>query len=227
MTSPPFRSPYNIIAVSSSSSNANVELSLPEHEAPRRARDDPGGRRDASSGQRGVTRSTMPDDERGESARTPRRREEKRKWPARRGCSSDGGASVRRPNSGTRRNQPGNLHRCHSALSSCPLAAHDGRCRVDVPRKKAGIGKIEAETVPRENEKLRSATPINKHLNGIDVTYSFCFPFSSENRIRSQEREARSEGVPYTSRRGSLGSEIVCSVKVVIIQCASNVVTCH
>lgn len=64
----------------------------------------------------------------------------------RRGCSSDisdGGASVRRPNSGTRRNQPGNLHRSalplrrsvrvlsqHTTVAVAPACRRPGYVRV-------------------------------------------------------------------------------------------------
>lgn len=91
---------------------------------------------------------------RGESART--RREEKRKWPARgEGAARDGGAAVRRPNSGTLAKpagQPPSLGAAAPALSSCPLAAHDGCGCVGVVPTLASRG-IETEQKKKEEKK--------------------------------------------------------------------------
>lgn len=92
----------------------------------------------------------------GEQERENAEREEKMA-AARRGCSSDGGASVRRPNSGTRwkpAGQPPPFDTTARRFSSCPLAVHDGCGRAGA----SFLARASRSTNWAENEKTTRVT---------------------------------------------------------------------
>lgn len=183
-----------------------------------------GTTRTVDEAQRGAFAECMPDRGGGESGERTRR-EEKRKWPARRGegAARVGGASVRRPNSGT---QPGNLRRSalpfgaqfvssRSARRLRPRRSRPTFAKTETEQKERGDrgGEEEAETVDRTVS--RSATPVNETPGQFLFSFSVFGIFLPERGTRSALKVSRIvPAVTFAVKRPSG------SVKVVIIQCA-------